>query len=292
MRFMKPYRRLVAVTLLVLLIDNVGTLLVPTMLANMVNTGITTGDVDYILRNGLYMLIATGMASGGAVLGCYLSARLAANVACDIRNAVYDKSLELSASDFERFGTGSMITRSLNDINVIQQAILQTIQLVLPVPFLAVAGIIFAWFIDPAMGTLLGVVVAIVLVAAVFTVANAAPIFMRLQSFIDRMNVVLRENIVGVRVIRAFNKERHEEQQPPFCGARQLQLLFDEHCRGGGAVGGRQPRGRPRHADREHLGGAGVRASDPVLCDDGADGGADASACRRMSEPRTAGAGD
>ena len=69
MRFMKPYRRLIAVTLLVLLIDNVGTLLVPTMLANMVNTGITTGDVDYILRNGLYMLIATGMASGGAVLG-------------------------------------------------------------------------------------------------------------------------------------------------------------------------------------------------------------------------------
>ena len=213
MRFMRPYRGLIAVTLFVLLIDNVGTLLVPTMLANMVNTGITTGDIDYILRNGLYMLIATGMASGGAVLGCYLSARLAANVACDIRNAVYDKSLELSASDFERFGTGSMITRSLNDINVIQQAILQTIQLVLPVPFLAVAGIIFAWFIDPAMGTLLGVVVAIVLVAAVFTVANAAPIFMRLQSFIDRMNVVLRENIVGVRVSRAFNKERHEEQR-------------------------------------------------------------------------------
>lgn len=213
MRFMKPYRGLIAVTLLVLLIDNVGTLLVPTMLANMVNTGITTGDIDYILRNGLYMLVATGMASGGTVLGCYFSARLAAKVACDIRNAVYDKSLELSASDFERFGTGSMITRSLNDINVIQQAILQTIQLVLPVPFLAVAGIVFAWLIDPAMGTLLGVVVAIVLVAAVITVANAAPIFMRLQSFIDRMNVVLRENIVGVRVIRAFNKERHEEQR-------------------------------------------------------------------------------
>ena len=95
MRFLKPYRGLVAVTLLVLLVDNVGTLLVPTMLANMVNTGITTGDVDYILRNGLYMFIATSMASGGTVLGCYLSARLAANVACDIRNAVYNKSLEL-----------------------------------------------------------------------------------------------------------------------------------------------------------------------------------------------------
>ena len=64
MRFLKPYRGLVAVTLLVLLVDNVGTLLVPTMLANMVNTGITTGDIDYILRNGLYMFIATSMASG------------------------------------------------------------------------------------------------------------------------------------------------------------------------------------------------------------------------------------
>lgn len=308
MRFLKPYRGLIAVTLLVLLVDNVGTLLVPTMLANMVNTGITTGDVDYILRNGLYMLIATGMASGGAVLGCYLSARLAANVACDIRNAVYDKSLELAASDFERFGTGSMITRSLNDINVIQQAILQTIQLVLPVPFLAVAGIIFAWFIDPAMGTLLGVVVAIVLVAAVFTVANAAPIFMRLQSFIDRMNVVLRENIVGVRVIRAFNKERHEE--------RRLDEVFSDYAANAIKVNhlfvgldsssfflmniaevavlwvGGQPRGRPRHADREHLGGAGVRASDPVLCDDGADGGANAATRRGMSKPCTASAGD
>ena len=75
MRFMRPYRGLIAVTLFAVLIDNVGTLLVPTMLANMVNTGITTGDIDYILRNGLYMLIATGMASGGTVLGCYLSAR-------------------------------------------------------------------------------------------------------------------------------------------------------------------------------------------------------------------------
>lgn len=212
-RFLKPYRGLIAVTLLVLLLDNAGTLLVPTMLANMVNTGISTGNMENILQNGLYMLLATAMASGGAVTGCYLSARLAANVAKDIRNAVYDKSLELSASDFERFGTGSMITRSLGDINVIQQAIIQTIQMVLPVPFLAVVGIALACAIDIQMGLVLGGVVAVVLVIAVITIKHSAPIFMRLQTFIDRMNVVLRENIVGVRVIRAFNKEEHEEER-------------------------------------------------------------------------------
>ena len=211
LRFLKPYKRLIAVTLAVLLVDNVGTLLVPTMLANMVNTGIARGDTAYIMQNGLFMLLATGMASGGAVTGCYLAAKLAANVGRDIRDAVYDKSLELSASDFERFGTGSMITRSLGDINVVQQAIIQTIQMVLPVPFLACAGIVLACLTDLQMGLMLGVVVGIVLIIAVVTVTHAAPIFMALQGFIDRMNVVLRENIVGVRVIRAFNKERHEE---------------------------------------------------------------------------------
>lgn len=213
LRFMKPYRALVAVTLLVLLVDNVGTLLVPTMLADMINIGIGTGDFDYIVHGGLAMLGASLLASGGAMTGAYLAAKLAACVARDIRNAVYDASLSFSGGDFERFGTGSMITRTLNDSNVIQQSIIATIQLVLPVPFLSVAGIVMACMIDYQMGLLLACVVAIVLAIAVVTVAKAAPIFMSLQKLIDRMNIVLRESIVGARVIRAFNKERHAERR-------------------------------------------------------------------------------
>lgn len=212
-RFLKPHKGLVALTLLILLIDNAGTLLVPTMLANMVNVGITSGSTEYILCNGLLMLGATAMASGGAVTGSYLTARLASRVACDIRCAIYRKSLEFSASDFERFGTGAMITRTLGDINVIQQAIIMTCQMVLPMPVLAVVGIILAFRIDYQMGLMLLIAVAIVMVLAVITVAKTAPIFIRLQSFVDRMNVVLRENIVGARVIRAFGREQREEQR-------------------------------------------------------------------------------
>ena len=204
-RFLKPYKGLVALTLLVLLIDNAGTLLVPTMLANMVNVGITSGSTEYILRNSLLMLGATAMASGGAVTGSYLTARLASRVACDIRCAIYRKSLEFSASDFERFGTGAMITRTLGDI--------MTCQLVLPMPVLAVVGIILAFRIDYQMGLMLLIAVAIVMVLAVITVAKTAPIFIRLQNFIDRMNVVLRENIIGARVIRAFGREEREEER-------------------------------------------------------------------------------
>ena len=212
-RFLKPHRKLVALTLLILLIDNAGTLLVPTMLANMVNVGIASGSTEYILRNGLLMLGATAMASGGAVTGSYLAARLASRVACDIRCAIYRKSLEFSASDFERFGTGAMITRTLGDVNVIQQAIIMTCQMVLPMPVLAVVGIILAFRIDYQMGLMLLIAVAIVMVLAVITVAKTAPIFIRLQNFIDRMNVVLRENIIGARVIRAFGREKREEER-------------------------------------------------------------------------------
>lgn len=212
-RFLKPHKELVVLTLLVLLIDNAGTLLVPTMLANMVNVGITSGSTEYLLCNGLLMLGATAMASGGAVSGSYLAARLASRVACDIRCAIYRKSLEFSASDFDRFGTGAMITRTLGDINVIQQAIIMTCQMVLPMPVLAVVGIILAFRIDYQMGLMLLIAVAIVMVLAVITVAKTAPIFIRLQSFVDRMNVVLRENIVGARVIRAFGREQREEQR-------------------------------------------------------------------------------
>ena len=212
-RFLKPYRVLIAVTLGVLLIDCAGTLLVPTMLANMVNVGIGSGNMKLILQDGLLMLAATAMASGGAVLGCYLAARLASNVGRDIRNAIYDKSLTFSASDFERFGTGAMITRSLGDINVVQQSIIMTCQMVLPVPVLSVVGILLAFRIDAQMGILLLVAVAIVMALAIATVKKTAPVFIRLQGFIDRMNVVLRENIVGARVIRAFRREAREEER-------------------------------------------------------------------------------
>ena len=211
LRLLKPHKKLVALILVVLLIDNTGTLLVPTMLANMVNEGIVSADVSHIARGGVQMLIATLMASGGAVMGCYLASKLAANVGRDIRNAIYDKSLQFSSGDFERFGTGTMITRTLGDINVVQQSIIMAVQMVLPVPFLCAVGVVLAFRIDYQMGLLLLAVVLVMLAISVVTMRRAAPIFMKLQSFIDRMNIVLRENIIGVRVIRAFNKERAEE---------------------------------------------------------------------------------
>ena len=224
LRYLKNYKGVIGLTLAALLIDDVGTLLVPTMLANMINSGIATGDMDAILRGGAVMLGVSIVASSAAIAALYLGARLAADVCRDVRCAIYESSLAFSASDFERFGTGSMITRSLGDINVVQQAIVNTIMLVLPVPILCVAGIVLAWRIDAQMGLLLAVVVVVMLGIAVAVMRRTAPIFMRLQGFIDRMNVVLRESIIGVRVVRAFGRERQEE--------KRLDQVFSEYANG------------------------------------------------------------
>ena len=212
LRFLAPYRKETAIVLVSLAVNLAGVLLVPTILANMINIGVTTRNFDYILEQSLIMLIAAFL-SGASAFSCnYFCADLATKVGRDIRNAVYDASLAFSGGDFEQFGTGSMITRTLGDVNVIQQAITMTIQMMLPVPFAAVIGVVLAASIDYQMGIMLAGFIIVVAIFAVVTVKQAAKIFQRLQRFIDRMNVRLRESITGVRVIRAFGKERVEQR--------------------------------------------------------------------------------
>ena len=204
---MAPYKALVAGVAVGLVLDMAGMLYVPTELAAMINTAVSGQGAGALARHGAAMLVAALASSGGAVLANLLAARLAANVGRDLRLAVYDASLAFSGSDFGRFGTGSMVTRTLSDANVVQQALLMGIVMILPVPVMCVIAVGLAFSVDVWMGwVLLGVTLAMLAVSAV-AVGLSAPIFGRLQSFVDRMNTRLREAITGVRVIRAFGRE-------------------------------------------------------------------------------------
>ena len=212
LRFLKPYKLQTFGVLIALGVNLAGVLLVPTILANMINIGVSSRDFGFILNQGGFMLVAAVVSGAGAFACSYFCADLVTKVGRDIRNAVYDASLAFSGGDFEKFGTGSMITRTLNDVNVIQMAISITVQMILPVPFAMVIGIALAWSVDYQMGMMLLAFVAVVAVIALLSVKKAARIFQRLQRFIDRMNVRLRESITGVRVIRAFGKEASEQE--------------------------------------------------------------------------------
>ncbi|MFQ8928077.1 MAG: ABC transporter transmembrane domain-containing protein [Evtepia gabavorous] len=164
LRFLKPYRGLCLLTLLVMALDVAGALYLPTIVADMINIGVAGGDLDFILRKGGLMLGVALVSGGGTLMGCFLCARLSARIGRDMRNALYDKSLTFSASDFEGFGTGSMITRTLNDVNVVQQAFVWSVQMVLPVPLMCVIGVLMAFSIDHVMGLLLiGITLVVIL---------------------------------------------------------------------------------------------------------------------------------
>ena len=205
-----PYKKLVALICVTSVCDMMGMLFIPTQLSAMVNVAVNSHDMSALMSHGVAMLIAAFVGSGGYVCSVFLASRLCAKVGRDLRLRVYDASLAFSGSDFNAFGTGSMITRTLSDANVIQQTLLMSILMIFPVPLMCVISVALAFSTDVVMGwVLLAVTVAVILVSVV-AVAKSAPIFTRLQGFIDNMNTRLRESITGVRVIRAFGKESHE----------------------------------------------------------------------------------
>ena len=202
-----PYKGLVAGTLFAMLFDLTGMLLLPTQLSAMINVAITTQDKNEFMMHAAFMLGAALIGSFGYIISTWLASRLCANVGRDLRMRVYRASLAFSGSDFSEFGCGSMITRTLSDANVIQQTLLMTILMIFPVPIMSVISVALAFSTDSVMGWVLLGVTLVTLAISAAAIFGTAPIFTRLQGFIDAMNARLREAITGVRVVRAFGRE-------------------------------------------------------------------------------------
>lgn len=213
LHFIKPYKKLIFLTILFMIFDVVGALYIPKITADIINNGVNNGNMEYIIQKGITMLIVSTVAGIATLIGTYLTSSLSAKLCSDMRKELYKKSLKLSNFDFKQFGTASMITRTLNDVSFIGQGITYFIQMVLPVPFMCLIGVIMAFSIDKLMGFLIIGITAIILIATIFVTKYASKIFERLQKFLDKMYAVIRENITGVRVIRAFNKEEYETKR-------------------------------------------------------------------------------
>ena len=213
LQFLKPHWKLCVATILLLIIDVTGALVISTLAAQMLNLGTSGAPFQRLLTTGLQMAVASILSSVCAILGGYACATLSARVGKDMRVALYDKSLKLSIYDFRHFGTASITTRTVSDITTIQFALTSFIQMVMPVPIIFVVALALAFRLDVEMGFILLAVVAIVFVLALFIMNSAAPLFRRLQKLLDRMSTILLENITGVRVVRAFHNEEREKQR-------------------------------------------------------------------------------
>lgn len=170
-------------------------------------------QMHYLLVAGLQMLAMALIIMVSAICTTFISARVAGRLGHDLRNSIYRKVMSFSSSEYHRFSTASLITRSTNDVQQVQQVMAMMFRIVLYAPILGIGGVIKVLKTDASMTWILGVAVALILVVMLVLFQVAMPKFTKLQKLIDRLNLVSREILTGIPVIRAFSREKHEEER-------------------------------------------------------------------------------
>ena len=209
--FLKERKGKVGITLIMLLGQVVGTLLIPFLIANIVDNGILKGDITEILRIGGQMLLVVLVTTVAAILGSYYSADLAAVFGYDMRDKIFRKSQELSIREFDTIGVSSMITRTTADISNLQQTLGLIFQLIVPAPLIIGASIVMTAHTSLQLSLILILSVVIFIYFSVVILKKSNYISQRVQARLDHINQVVRESITGIRVIRAFGNEKYEE---------------------------------------------------------------------------------
>jgi ATP-binding cassette, subfamily B, multidrug efflux pump len=209
-QYLKPHWVLLLAVMVFQFIQSMASLSLPTLNADIINKGVAKGDTGYILATGgLMLLIALGQVAG-SILATYFGSRLAMSVGRDIRGDVFAKVGKFSERDVAVFGTPSLITRSTNDVQQVQMLVLMGSTMLLSAPILAVGGVIMALGLDVNLSVIMAVAVPVLLVVIGFLLSRMIPLFRLMQERIDRINLVLREQLTGVRVVRAFVRESTE----------------------------------------------------------------------------------
>lgn len=212
-KYLKPYIWLIIPLVILTYLQVMATLQLPDYMAKIINEGIIAGDMNAIYTNGGLMLLVTLGGAAAAVGVGYLAARIATSFARDIRRKVFEKVESFSVAEFNTFSTASLITRSTNDIQQIQTVMVMMFRLVLMAPFMAVGALQNALQNVPELSWIITVAVVALLAVIIFLFIFALPKFKALQKMVDKLNLVTRENLTGLRVIRAFNNEKVEEKK-------------------------------------------------------------------------------
>ncbi len=212
-KYLKPYTWQIVITLVLTFGQVMATLELPTYMAKIIDQGIVPGNTQVIISAGLIMLVIS-LLGGLCMIGAgYLAARVATGFSMDMREKTFSKVESFSLQEFNKFSTASLITRSTNDIQQIQTILFMMMRLAVIAPITGIGAIIEAFRTAPSMTWImgLGVITLVGIIAVLFTVA--LPKFKTLQKLVDKINLVTRENLTGLRVIRAFNAEAHEQQK-------------------------------------------------------------------------------
>ncbi|WP_296146238.1 ABC transporter ATP-binding protein [uncultured Corynebacterium sp.] len=212
-RFSRPYAGLIAAVVVLQLLSTLATLYLPDLNADIINNGVAKADVPYIRSVGLLMLAVSLLQVAAAVGAVWFASAAAMRTGRDIRGAVYDKVNQFTSEDMGHFGPATLTTRATNDVQQVQMTALLFFNFMVAAPIMAVGGVIMALRQDAGMSWLVTVAVLVLTVTVGIIAALLIPLFSTMQKKLDAINSLLREQIAGIRVIRAFGREDYEEKR-------------------------------------------------------------------------------
>ncbi|MDL4775322.1 ABC transporter ATP-binding protein [Actinomadura xylanilytica] len=208
-----PYKRPIALLALLQLVATIANLYLPTLNADIIDDGVVKGDTGRIMWLGAIMIAITLVQAAGSIGAIYFGARTASAVGRDIRSSIFTRVQSFSAREVGRFGAPSLVTRTTNDVQQVQMLVLMTFTMMVMAPIMCVGGIVMALGQDVPLSSLLLAVVPVLGVLIGLIIRRMRPLFRTMQERLDTVNRVLREQITGIRVIRAFVRDDHERER-------------------------------------------------------------------------------
>lgn len=213
LKYLKPYTKSIIIVFAVVFLQVMSELYLPALNANIINIGVFNTDIDYIIKTGSIMLLIAIGSTICSVIASYFASKTAMGFATDLREELFVKVEGFSQAEFEKIGTASLITRTTNDITQIQNAVMMVLRMMVSAPIMCIGGIIMIMSKDIKMTLILLIVIPIILIIIVVLMLKGMPYFKVMQKKIDKLNQVVRENLNGIRVIRAFNRIKYEENR-------------------------------------------------------------------------------
>ena len=210
---LRPYRTTIALVVVFQFLQTLATLYLPTLNADIIDNGVVKGDTSYIMRVGGGMLGITLAQVAAQIIAVYFGARTAMAVGRDVRGAIFHRVQSFSAREVGQFGAPSLITRTTNDVQQVQMLVLLTFTLMVSAPIMCVGGIILALRQDVPLSGLILVIVPVLVLVVSQIIVRMRPLFRSMQVRIDKVNRVMREQIAGIRVIRAFVRDERERDR-------------------------------------------------------------------------------
>lgn len=210
---LRPYKRLLALAVLLQMVQTLATLYLPTLNADIINNGVLRGETDHILSAGAVMIAVTLLQIAAAGAAVYVGARVAMGVGRDLRSAVFSRVQDFSAREMGHFGTASLITRTTNDVQQMQTLTLLALTVLVAAPLTWVGGIVMAVNQDPPLALLLLIFIPLLAGVVGLILLRMPALFRGMQERIDNVNRMMREQITGIRVIRAFVRDEHEQRR-------------------------------------------------------------------------------